>query len=392
MTNEEIKQLVAAEIAKVKSELETRLLSPGVKQDVESIVKTGVFDIKGLLRIIGGELHIGGGGAISGIEGGFNAPLVIFDDPGIVESKRASAVGVATTNRGLNTEQISSISVVETIGKLEPSDLSGNETPPLQSSKLVNLAEVLLTHATFDDSGYNSFFWGLRFPSLIGNGRIQIGGTVLIDLSQAWEVNELAGATLYLSGSTTEAYTIASNTANTITITGGTWISASNEYAYQVSRPVYLGAANGPWRRLYVQDDIRFGIGPSDGAYPASGKTVFRLIKESSRALSCEAAFGSKKQATTVGAGFTLTWTSGFHVLTGTAARTSDTTTAITNGAFAGQLLILEGTSDTNTITIKQNANTRLAGGADVVLGVNDILGLIWDGTDWLQIFTSNNS
>jgi len=69
---------------------------------------------------------------------------------------------------------------------------------------------------------------------------------------------------------------------------------------------------------------------------------------------------GSKQISTTVGAGFTLTWESGYHLLTGTASRTSDGTTAISDGAFAGQILILQGTSDSNTIIIQHNANTVL--------------------------------
>lgn len=232
---------------------------------LDSIIKTGKFDIRGLLRIIGGELHIGGGANVEGVSGAFHVPLIIFDDPGLI-SKRAGGMGVGTNSKDLNAEQTNVAIVNEMLEKLEPSDLSGNETPPLQSEKIANMVELLLTHSTFDDATYNSFFWALRNPIVISTGRIINGGTVLTDLGQNWEVNELAGATLYLTGSTTEAYEIASNTANTITITGGTWASTSNEYSYQVSRPVYLGAANGPWRRLYVEDDIRFGIGPSGGS------------------------------------------------------------------------------------------------------------------------------
>ncbi len=361
---------------------------PRIINEVVNEIKDKDLELRGLIKIIGSELNIGGGRQITGIEGGYQTPLVILDDPG-ADSKRVGGIGVATLLKGLDTEQMNVVIVVETVEKFAPSNLAGNKSAPKQSANIVNLSEIILSHSTFDDVGYNSFFYGMRMPIATGKGRVALGGTVLTDLTQNWEVDELVGATLYLTGSVTEAYIILSNTTNTITITGGTWQSASNEYTYQVSRPIYLGAANGPWRRLYVKDDIRFGIGPSDGAYPTTGKTVFRLIKESDRALSCEGAIGSKKQATTVGAGFTLTWTSGYHVLTGTASRTSDVTTAITSGAFAGQILILQGTSDTNTIIIKNGANTKLTG--DITLGAEDTLTLVWDGTKWVEITSSNN-
>ena len=71
------------------------------------------------------------------------------------------------------------------------------------------------------------------------------------------------------------------------------------------------------------------------------------------------------------------------------AARTSDTTTAINNGSYSGQILVLEGTNDTNTATIKDNANTKMAG--DCVLGINDTLTLVWNDADWVEIARSNN-
>lgn len=96
-----------------------------------------------------------------------------------------------------------------------------------------------------------------------------------------------------------------------------------------------------------------------------------------------------RKTAETVGAAFSLQPATQFHQLTGTAARTSDTTTAVKDGTFIGQLLVIEGTHDVNTITIKDNANTKMAG--DAVLGANDTLTLMWNDTDWTEICRSNN-
>ena len=88
-------------------------------------------------------------------------------------------------------------------------------------------------------------------------------------------------------------------------------------------------------------------------------------------------------------AGFTFIPTSSYHTLSATAARDSDTSTAIKNGLFDGQILVLEGTSDTNTITIKNSANTVL--GSDAVLGINDVLVLVWNSINWIEVTRSSS-
>ncbi len=95
------------------------------------------------------------------------------------------------------------------------------------------------------------------------------------------------------------------------------------------------------------------------------------------------------KTAETMAATFIITPKSQYHRLTAAAAVTSNTTTAIVDGYFVGQLLIIEGTDNTNTITIKDNANTKMAG--DVVLGINDTITFMWDDTDWIELARSNN-
>ncbi len=64
-------------------------------------------------------------------------------------------------------------------------------------------------------------------------------------------------------------------------------------------------------------------------------------------------------------------------------------TTAIADGAAVGQVLILQGTSDTNTVTLNDGANVQL--GATRTLGLNDTLSLIWDGANWIETAFSNN-
>jgi len=100
----------------------------------------------------------------------------------------------------------------------------------------------------------------------------------------------------------------------------------------------------------------------------------------------------AKTELTDIGAGFTLTASTlktPFITLSASAARTSDTSTAIADGTNTGQCIVLLGTSDSNTITIKDNANTALAG--DCILGLNDTLTLIFNGSVWCEISRSNN-
>ena len=96
----------------------------------------------------------------------------------------------------------------------------------------------------------------------------------------------------------------------------------------------------------------------------------------------------------TLGVAFSITAASmltPYLQLTGAAARTSDGTTAIADGTNTGQVIILEGTDNTNTITIQNAANVRLAGAANITLGQYDTVTLVFNGTDWVEVCRSNN-
>jgi len=69
------------------------------------------------------------------------------------------------------------------------------------------------------------------------------------------------------------------------------------------------------------------------------------------------------------------------------------------NSVTDGQQLVLIGTSDTNTLTIRDDdnlagSNVELASDTDITLGLNDTLYLIWSGavSAWLMISTSDNN
>lgn len=57
----------------------------------------------------------------------------------------------------------------------------------------------------------------------------------------------------------------------------------------------------------------------------------------------------------------------------------------IQNGQFIGKLLILIGCSATNTVTLVNSATLQLNG--DCTLGLDDVIGLVWNGSYWSELF-----
>ncbi len=80
-----------------------------------------------------------------------------------------------------------------------------------------------------------------------------------------------------------------------------------------------------------------------------------------------------------------------YQPITSTAVVSTSLTTAIGNGATAGQLLILVNANAADAITIVEG-NVFWAGGNDIILGARRSVWLMWDGTDWIVLgewFTS---
>jgi hypothetical protein len=69
------------------------------------------------------------------------------------------------------------------------------------------------------------------------------------------------------------------------------------------------------------------------------------------------------------------------------------TSIGVNDGSYDGQFLYIQGTDNTNTVTITDGLNVELDGGVNVVLGQGDMLGLAWDDGDntWYMITKSNN-
>jgi hypothetical protein len=85
----------------------------------------------------------------------------------------------------------------------------------------------------------------------------------------------------------------------------------------------------------------------------------------------------------------TLTPTTGFVKLNPASSVTLNATTAIAGAANPGTLLILQCVSSSFTVTINDNANTRLS--IAHTLGLNDTLTLLWDGSVWVELSFANN-
>lgn len=117
-----------------------------------------------------------------------------------------------------------------------------------------------------------SFLYGFRPPLYSGPKQgstigITAAGNTISDTNQTFVTNELAGAYISIVGVTTgtlETHVIASNTATQITI-ADTWGITEN-VIYVAFVPMYLGAANYPWQRMYLIGDLRFGKGASAGS------------------------------------------------------------------------------------------------------------------------------
>ena len=98
----------------------------------------------------------------------------------------------------------------------------------------------------------------------------------------------------------------------------------------------------------------------------------------------------AEQTAEVVTEGSTIVATGTYQPISSAGAVTTSATTAIADGVVNGQILILVNENASDTIIVKNGANTHLTG--DITLGNDDTLTLMWDGADWLEIATSNNS
>lgn len=148
---------------------------------------------------------------------------------------------------------------------------TGRDTTPQDG---LNNSQIYMEHQySTDSTTKQTFFQGIRAP--IYNGKtaaVTSGGTTLTQNDYGWVPNSMAGAYVVVNnaaGTSFAGYLIASNTSNTLTITGGTFAFSGAGLPYTISVPIYLGSASYPWRRIYTGDltsgGIRFGFGATGG-------------------------------------------------------------------------------------------------------------------------------
>lgn len=99
--------------------------------------------------------------------------------------------------------------------------------------------------------------------------------------------------------------------------------------------------------------------------------------------------YGVLRASEPLGNSFSLSVDAAFHNVTATTAVMSSTATAITDGTYTWQRVLLRNGGSYN-ITVSDSANTDL-GGANVTLGPADYLDLLWTGTDWERVSNTDN-
>lgn len=213
-----------------------------------------------------GTITVNGGARVEGGSNWTTVPLNIVDNTSeqINVVRRNFGAAINVINKGLTTEEIQGITGpgVSNIDS-ELYDFSKN-----------NFTEVITHH----QSGASlSFFDAVRTP-LVNTGTVVSltnGASVFTDTMLKLTTNDLAGCIINFvevapTPGVKTVHTIASNTSTTITVTD-TFSEPTGTYTYVVYLPVYLGSADYPWRRLYVDNsidggkDIRIGLGTSAG-------------------------------------------------------------------------------------------------------------------------------
>lgn len=91
-----------------------------------------------------------------------------------------------------------------------------------------------------------------------------------------------------------------------------------------------------------------------------------------------------------VGAAATITPLGSYQPITSTTGVTTSTSTAIADGSAAGDVLILRNANASDTITV-DGAGGNVECGGNIVLGANDALTLLWNGSDWSCLALRDN-
>jgi len=223
-------------------------------------------------------------------------------------------------------------------------------------------------------------------------------------MSDAWAVDYFGTelAALDTSGNLEVAGTLtAPNVTVAGTITAGTWVTESTDLALSGDLAVGNGTPDvtQDGEDAYVEGTFEVdGASRFDGAIDANGAADFAstVAVAGISTLTGGAVVGadvvlSAQVAEVVTAGSTIVPTGVYQELTSASAVTCDTTTCIAAGTTAGELLLLINGNASDTITI-DGTGGNVECKADVVLGAEDSLLLMWDGSLWHCLSTYDNS
>ncbi len=114
-----------------------------------------------------------------------------------------------------------------------------------------------------------TFYYANRPPTYLKTTGISFtsGTSSMSDGTKLWATDELVGCWVQAFDSTNalrDSKQVSANTTSSLTISG-TWNFTDSNGWYILYKPVYLGAAAYPWRRVFAGEDIRLGFGPSNG-------------------------------------------------------------------------------------------------------------------------------
>ena len=221
-------------------------------------------------------------------------------------------------------------------------------------------------------------------------------------------VTPVAGQELYVFKNHNSSTDIMANNTNTGTGTSAQLLASNESSSGSSIRVMALGRSyttNGSYRQdaglLETGTGMSGGLNISSrgsgtpirfyaGGFP---DTFIRLILDDS-GVAFPPNVASNAVTDSVADDGAITVTNGIQRVAGIDAdAVLDTDPAVNDGFADGQLVIIQGTADGNTVTIADNVNTQLDGGANFTLGDGDTIQLMWDSnySMWIEISRSNN-
>jgi hypothetical protein len=133
--------------------------------------------------------------------------------------------------------------------------------------------------------------------------------------------------------------------------------------------------------------------GVVEAAQPQGGRVTASHLNVTGRAQffgPISYGFGTRSTET-LAADFSLSVDAPLIEVTSTTGVTSSATAAIADPSnLNGYQVTTILNGGTNSIVFQDAANTDL-GGSDITLGANDVLSVVFDGTEWVRLFSTDN-